>query len=106
MYLLNSRGNYRGVSSVKTADFAATLDRSNNPNSAQVLASGPRGLNGLKFAPNQANQTHGGINVSFLIRFHFSSPVLRILKLMPIFLDVRLLTRQAKAFMSLGIRTL
>lgn len=60
MYLLNSRGNYRKVTSVRTADFAATLDRSNQPNSAQVHT-GPRGLSGLKFAPNEANQTRGGI---------------------------------------------
>lgn len=56
MYLLNSRGNYRKVSSVRTADFAATLDRSGN---AAQVHTGPRGLNGLKFAPNEAAETRG-----------------------------------------------
>lgn len=54
MYLLNSRGSYRKVSSLRTADFVATLDRSSGHES------GPRKpshrLSELQFAPNAAIQ--------------------------------------------------
>lgn len=67
LYLLNSRGSYRSVSSLKTAEFAQSLtDRTysgrgtNSLTGAGRFGSGPRGIGALKFAPNENATTTRG----------------------------------------------
>lgn len=57
LYILNSRGSYRNVSSLRTADFAQSFNRSG----------GPRGLDALKFAPNNVAGSNSGRGVSNVV---------------------------------------
>lgn len=75
LYLLNSRGTYRKVSSLRTAEFARSLDRSNGGDGSNgaggvrvhrnggATGTGPRGLGALKFAPNEDITTRGSAPV-------------------------------------------
>ncbi|KAF8306948.1 hypothetical protein DL93DRAFT_2171899 [Clavulina sp. PMI_390] len=67
LYLLNSRGTYRKVSTMRlgTSDFARSLDRNNNDNNiiserpTNRTAQAGRGLQGMRFATNEDVFTTG-----------------------------------------------